>query len=103
MSFERRFFFGCVQKDLEDPSGEEQLAVLFLRRCDGQNRNSGRFDAENDSVVCSGTTNARRHDAFELFDQTASTWNGIAYKPDADKVNALNQNRVFTRDSLGRR
>jgi hypothetical protein len=29
------------------------------------------FDAENDSVVCSSTTNARRHDAFELFDQTS--------------------------------
>jgi hypothetical protein len=28
MSFERRLFFGCVQKDLEDSSGEEQLAAF---------------------------------------------------------------------------
>ena len=28
MSFERSFFFGCVQKDLEDSSLEEQLAVF---------------------------------------------------------------------------
>jgi len=28
MSFERGFFFGCAQKDLEDSSLEEQLAVF---------------------------------------------------------------------------
>jgi len=28
MSFERSFFFGCVQKDLEDSSGKEQLAAF---------------------------------------------------------------------------
>jgi hypothetical protein len=50
--------------------GERTTCGFFLRRCDGQNRNSGWFDAENDSVVCSSTTNARRNDAFELFDET---------------------------------
>jgi len=31
MSFERRFFFGCVQKDLEHSSGKEKLAAFSFR------------------------------------------------------------------------
>jgi hypothetical protein len=34
MSFERSFFFGRDQKDLEDSSGEETTCGFFLRRCD---------------------------------------------------------------------
>jgi hypothetical protein len=30
MSFERRFFFGCVQKDLEDSSGKNNLPCSLL-------------------------------------------------------------------------
>ena len=57
MSFERRFFFGCIQKDLEHSSGKEQLAAFSFDDAMGKTETVDGSYAENDSVVCSSTTN----------------------------------------------